>query len=109
MPPLPRKKFFDYHPWDGIHKTYNHNHGPLKGKAPIDVTSSVNFTLEGLDPLNTNSFQITEAIMFILSRLKSLVRLEPKEFNRPLPEALADVLNAKLANKIVQGNVVKYL
>jgi DNA-directed RNA polymerase subunit E'/Rpb7 len=41
--------------------------------------------------------------MFVLSRLKSLVRLEPKDFNRPLPEALADVLNAKLANKIVQG------
>ena len=44
--------------------------------------------------------------MFILSRLKSLVRLEPKEFNRPLPEALADVLNAKLANKIVQGRLL---
>ena len=44
--------------------------------------------------------------MFILSQLKSLVRLEPKEFNRPLPEALADVLNAKLANKIVQGRLL---
>ena len=44
--------------------------------------------------------------MFILSRLKSLVRLEPKEFNRPLPEALADVLNAKLSNKIVQGRLL---
>ena len=41
--------------------------------------------------------------MFILSRLKSLVRIDPKDFERPLPEALSDVLNAKLANKILQG------
>ena len=46
--------------------------------------------------------------MFILSRLRSLVRLEPKEFSRPLPEALADVLNAKMANKILQGKLFMY-
>ena len=40
--------------------------------------------------------------MFVLSKLSSIVRLEPKSFNRPLPDALSEALNAKLANKVVK-------
>ena len=40
--------------------------------------------------------------MFMLSKLRSLVRLEPWGFDRPLPEALSDALNAKLANKVLK-------
>lgn len=45
--------------------------------------------------------------MFVISKLKSMVRIEPKHFSRPLPEAISDVLNAKLANKVVK-DVGKY-
>ena len=41
--------------------------------------------------------------MIILSRLKYRVLIDPKDFERPLPEALSDILNAKLPNKILQG------
>ena len=34
--------------------------------------------------------------------MSSIVRLEPRDFNRPLPEALSEALNAKLANKVVK-------
>ena len=40
--------------------------------------------------------------MFVLSKLKSMVRIDPKHFNRGLPEAISDSLNAKLANKVSQ-------
>merc|ERR1712156_1015535 len=40
-------------------------------------------------------------IMFILSELKSLVRLLPKGFNKSLEEQLTDELNRKLANKVL--------
>jgi DNA-directed RNA polymerase III subunit RPC8 len=39
--------------------------------------------------------------MFILSRLKSLVRLPPAEWVKPLPDALADAINSKLANTVL--------
>ena len=34
--------------------------------------------------------------------MNSIVRIEPKHFNRELPDALSDVLNAKLANKVLK-------
>ena len=40
--------------------------------------------------------------MFVLSKLKSMVRIDPKHFNRGLPEAISDSLNAKLANKVLK-------
>ena len=40
--------------------------------------------------------------MFILSKLRSVVRLEPSSFDRALPEALSDILTEKLANKILK-------
>ena len=39
--------------------------------------------------------------MFVLCRLRSLVRLPPSDWSRPLPEALTDVLNRKLANTVL--------
>ena len=40
--------------------------------------------------------------MFILTKMRSVVRLEPNSFQRDLPEALSEVLTEKLANKIVK-------
>lgn len=40
--------------------------------------------------------------MFVISKITSLVRLEPRFFSRPLPDALSDALNAKLANKVLK-------
>jgi len=40
--------------------------------------------------------------MFVISKMNSIVRIEPKHFNRELPDALSDVLNAKLANKVLK-------
>ena len=40
--------------------------------------------------------------MFVISKLKSMVRIEPKDFNRELSEAISDTLNAKLANKVLK-------
>ena len=40
--------------------------------------------------------------MFILTKMRSVVRLDPSTFERPLPEALSDVLTEKLANKVVK-------
>ena len=31
-----------------------------------------------------------------------MVRIEPKDFNRELSEAISDTLNAKLANKVLK-------
>lgn len=39
--------------------------------------------------------------MFVLTRLRSLVRLPPPEWSRSMPEALLDILNKKMANTIV--------
>ena len=40
--------------------------------------------------------------MFILTKMRSVVRLEPNSFQRDLPEALSEVLTEKLANKVVK-------
>jgi len=40
--------------------------------------------------------------MFVLSKMTSIVRIEPKQFSKQLPDALSDALNAKLANKVVK-------
>merc|ERR1712126_451199 len=40
-------------------------------------------------------------IMFILSELKSLVRLFPRGFNKSLEDQVTDELNRKLANKVL--------
>ena len=40
--------------------------------------------------------------MFILSKMKSVVRLEPSSFERSLPDALKDALTEKLANKVLK-------
>ena len=48
-------------------------------------------------------FESRYIIMFILTKLKSLVKIEPRDLNRSLPEALSDTLNAKLSNKVVKG------
>ena len=34
--------------------------------------------------------------------MSSIVRLDPRNFNRSLPDALSEALNAKLANKVVK-------
>ena len=51
--------------------------------------------------LQTGLFQKEEK-MFVISKMNSIVRIEPKHFNRELPDALSDVLNAKLANKVLK-------
>lgn len=40
--------------------------------------------------------------MYVISKLKSMVRIEPKDFYRELSEAISDALNAKLANKVLK-------
>ena len=40
--------------------------------------------------------------MFILTKMKSVVRLEPSSFERSLPGALKDALTEKLANKVLK-------
>ena len=40
--------------------------------------------------------------MFVLSKMASIVRIEPRHFKQQLPDALSDALNAKLANKVVK-------
>ena len=40
--------------------------------------------------------------MFVLSKMTSIVRIEPSKFNKPLPDALSEALNSKLANKVVK-------
>ena len=40
--------------------------------------------------------------MFVLSTLKSMVRIDPKNFNRSLAESISDALNGKLSNKVVK-------
>jgi len=40
--------------------------------------------------------------MFLLSEMRSVVRLEAKDFDKELTEALSDCLNNKLANKILK-------
>ena len=40
--------------------------------------------------------------MFILTKMKSVVRLEPSSFERSLPDALKDALTEKLANKVLK-------
>ena len=40
--------------------------------------------------------------MFILTKMKSVVRLEPSSFERSLPDALQDALTEKLANKVLK-------
>nr|ACO15726.1 DNA-directed RNA polymerase III subunit RPC8 [Caligus clemensi] len=39
--------------------------------------------------------------MFVLSEVKSLIRLPALQLNRPLPEALSEEINRKLSNKVV--------
>ncbi len=39
--------------------------------------------------------------MFNLCRLRCLVRLDPSEWDRPLPEAVKDALNQRLANTVL--------
>ncbi len=39
--------------------------------------------------------------MFKLCRLRCLVRLEPREWDRPLSEAIKDSLNRRLANTVL--------
>ena len=41
--------------------------------------------------------------MFILTKMRSVVRLEPNKFERDLPDALSDALTEKLANKVLNG------
>ena len=41
-------------------------------------------------------------IMFVISKMTSIVRIEPKMFGREMPEVVTDVLNAKLANKVLK-------
>jgi DNA-directed RNA polymerase III subunit RPC8 len=40
--------------------------------------------------------------MFVISKMASIVRIEPKDFQRDLPDALSRVLNTKLANKVLK-------
>ena len=40
--------------------------------------------------------------MFILTKMKSVVRLEPSTFERELPESLSEALTEKLANKVLK-------
>ena len=40
--------------------------------------------------------------MFILTKMRSVVRLEPSNFERALPDALSDALTEKLANKVLK-------
>ena len=40
--------------------------------------------------------------MFILSEMRSMVRLEASEFGQPLTEAVIECLNNKLSNKILK-------
>ena len=40
--------------------------------------------------------------MFVLSTLKSMVRIDPKNFNRSLAESISEALNGKLSNKVVK-------
>ena len=40
--------------------------------------------------------------MFVLSKMTSMVRIEPKQFHKALDDALTDALNSKLANKVVK-------
>lgn len=40
--------------------------------------------------------------MFILTKMQSVVRLEPREFSRDLNHALTDRLNDKMANKVIK-------
>ena len=40
--------------------------------------------------------------MFILTKMRSVVRLEPINFERDLPDALSDALTEKLANKVLK-------
>ena len=40
--------------------------------------------------------------MFILTKMKSVVRLDPNTFERELPEALSEALTEKLANKVLK-------
>ena len=39
--------------------------------------------------------------MFVLCRLRSMVRLPPDRWSRPLPEALKEELNRRLANTVL--------
>ena len=41
-------------------------------------------------------------IMFVISKMTSIVRIEPKSFGREMPDVITDVLNAKLANKVLK-------
>ncbi len=41
--------------------------------------------------------------MFVLTRLRTLVRLEPDAWTRSLPDALVDKLNASLANTVMHN------
>merc|ERR1711973_1048213 len=48
------------------------------------------------------SLKLSEAAeMFVLSELKSLIRLLPKGFDKTLQEQLTDEINRKLANKVL--------
>ena len=40
--------------------------------------------------------------MFILTKMQSVIRLEPRQFDRDLNEALSDRLNDKMANKVIK-------
>ena len=40
--------------------------------------------------------------MFILTKMKSVVRLDPNTFERELPDALSEALTEKLANKVLK-------
>ena len=40
--------------------------------------------------------------MFILTKMKSVVRLEPSTFERELPDSLSEALTEKLANKVLK-------
>ncbi len=41
--------------------------------------------------------------MFVLSRIEDQVRILPRDFHLPRPEALSNQINAKYANRIVHG------
>ena len=41
--------------------------------------------------------------MFVLSRLRCLVRLQPNRWESPLPDAVKDEINAKMANTVLHG------
>ena len=52
--------------------------------------------------LDISKLIIPHTKMFILTKMKSVVRLDPNTFERELPDALSEALTEKLANKVLK-------